>query len=84
MSGRHDANRAAYFSWPFLGLKGAGAGTGGGVGAGFSVCRDGRPIATVTDGTDYLELAGTPASKYVVAPIARGKEGRSAPARTLG
>ncbi|MGP3962432.1 hypothetical protein ACTWPT_41210 [Nonomuraea sp. 3N208] len=65
-----------FLSWPFLGIKVTGAGTGGRVGAGFSVYREGRPIATVADSTNYLEPAGTPASKYAVAPIVRGKEGR--------
>ncbi|WP_165977957.1 hypothetical protein [Nonomuraea diastatica] len=57
---------------------------GGRVSAGFSVYREGRPIAAVTDSTTYLEPADTPASTYAVAPIARGKEGRSTPARALG
>ncbi|MGN9847394.1 hypothetical protein ACTMTI_55935 [Nonomuraea sp. H19] len=71
-------------SWPFLGIKVTGAGTGGRVSAGFSVYREGRPIAMVTDSTNYLEPAGTPAAKYAIAPIARGREGRSTPARAVG
>ncbi|WP_188194668.1 hypothetical protein [Nonomuraea sp. SYSU D8015] len=70
-------------SWPFPGIKVTGAGTGGRVGAGFSVYREGRPIAMVTDGTNYLEPAGTPAFTYAIAPIARGKEGGSPPVRAL-
>ncbi|MFI7635896.1 rhamnogalacturonan lyase [Nonomuraea sp. NPDC049400] len=67
-----------FLSWRFLGSEVTGAGPAGMVGTDFRVYRDGHPIATVTDSTNYLDPAGTAASQYSVAPIG-GK--RSAPAR---
>ena len=46
---------------------------------GFSVYREGRPIATDTRSTNYLEPADTPAFQRAVALIVRGKEGRITP-----
>ncbi|MEU4536524.1 rhamnogalacturonan lyase [Streptosporangium sp. NPDC023825] len=69
-----------FLSWRLLGTEVTGAGRNGMLGAGFRLYRDGRPIATVTDSTNYRDVAGTPASSYAVAPIARGKEGRKSAA----
>ncbi|MEV4576582.1 rhamnogalacturonan lyase [Nonomuraea jabiensis] len=65
-----------FLSWRLLGTEVTGSGSGGMVGADFRVYRDGRPIATVTDSTNYLDPTGTATSRYSVAPIIRGKEGR--------
>ncbi|NUO61007.1 MAG: rhamnogalacturonan lyase [Hamadaea sp.] len=74
-----------FLSWRLLGTEVTGVGTHGMVGPGFRVYRDGRPIATVTDSTNFQDTAGTPASEYAVAPIVRGREGpKSAPIRTWG
>src|SRR5690606_34481728 len=48
----------------------------------FRVYRDGRPIATVTDSTNYLDTTGTPASRYQLAPIVKGREGKRGPSVT--
>nr|WP_226900540.1 rhamnogalacturonan lyase [Nonomuraea phyllanthi] len=65
-----------FLSWRLLGGEVTGAGSGGMVGTDFRVYRDGRPIAKVTDSTNYLDTSGTATSRYSVAPIARGREGR--------
>ncbi|QFY13393.1 rhamnogalacturonan lyase [Nonomuraea phyllanthi] len=65
-----------FLSWRLLGGEVTGAGSGGMVGTNFRVYRDGRPIAKVTDSTNYLDTSGTATSRYSVAPIARGREGR--------
>ncbi|MEU8381882.1 rhamnogalacturonan lyase [Streptosporangium sp. NPDC048865] len=65
-----------FLSWRFLGTEVTGAGRDGMLGATFRLYRDGRPIATVTDSTNYRDVAGTPASRYAVAPITGGREGR--------
>ncbi|MEU4516094.1 rhamnogalacturonan lyase [Nonomuraea wenchangensis] len=64
-----------FLSWRLLGDEVTGHGATGMTGADFRVYRDGRPIATVTDSTNHLDPAGTPASRYQVAPITRGREG---------
>ncbi|WP_440105139.1 rhamnogalacturonan lyase [Streptosporangium sp. H16] len=69
-----------FLSWRLLGSEVTGAGRNGMLGAAFRLYRDGRPIATVTDSTNYRDVAGTPASRYAVAPITRGKEGRKSAA----
>ncbi|MGP3920411.1 rhamnogalacturonan endolyase family protein [Nonomuraea sp. 10N515B] len=67
-------------SWRFLGAEVTGAGPIGMFGANFRVYRDGRPIATVTDSTNYLDPAGTPTSQHSVTPIGGH---RSAPTSAL-
>ncbi|MEU4407958.1 rhamnogalacturonan lyase [Streptosporangium sp. NPDC023963] len=69
-----------FLSWRLLGPEVTGAGRNGMLGTDFRLYRDGRPIATVTDSTNYRDVAGTPASGYAVAPITRGKEGRKSTA----
>ncbi|MCK2216199.1 rhamnogalacturonan lyase [Actinomadura sp. ATCC 31491] len=64
-----------FLSWRLLGDEVTGHGASGMTGADFRLYRDGRPLATVTDSTNYLDAAGTPASRYQVAPITRGREG---------
>nr|WP_240506398.1 rhamnogalacturonan lyase [Thermoactinospora rubra] len=68
-----------FLSWRFLGTEVTGAGARGMVGADFRVYRDGRPIATVTDSTNYLDTSGSAASRYSVAPVVKGKEGHRSP-----
>ncbi|WP_206641757.1 hypothetical protein [Nonomuraea polychroma] len=60
--------RGVFLSWCLLGTEVTGAGPGGRLGADFRVYRDGRPIATVTDSTNYLDPVGTPTFQYSVAP----------------
>ncbi|MEV0201449.1 rhamnogalacturonan lyase [Nonomuraea sp. NPDC050691] len=68
--------QGVFLSWRLLGDEVTGHGATGVSGADFRVYRDGRPIATVTDSTNYLDPAGAPASRYQVAPVTRGREGR--------
>ncbi|MFI6738949.1 rhamnogalacturonan lyase [Nonomuraea sp. NPDC050451] len=79
------APNGVFLSWRLLGTEVTGSGSGGMVGANFRVYREGRPIATVTDSTNYLDPTGTATSRYSVAPIVRGREGRpSAAVRPWG
>src|SRR5690606_16924740 len=73
-------DQGVFLSWRLLGDEVTGAGPNGMVGTDFRVYRDGKPIATVTDSTNYLDRQGTGASEYRVAPIVKGRESqRSAP-----
>ncbi|MEW9555785.1 rhamnogalacturonan lyase [Nonomuraea sp. NPDC050783] len=65
-----------FLSWRLLGDEVTGHGATGMTGADFRLYRDGRPVATVAGSTNYLDAAGTPASRYQVAPVERGREGR--------
>lgn len=77
--------RGVFLSWRLLGTEVTGAGATGMAGPAFRLYRDGRPVATVTAGTNHLDLAGSPSSRYQVAPIVRGREGpRSAPVSPWG
>ncbi|MFI7129428.1 rhamnogalacturonan lyase [Nonomuraea sp. NPDC050153] len=71
-----------YLSWRLLGSEVTGHGATGMTGADFKVYRDGRPIATVTDSTNYLDRGATAGSEYRVAPIVKGREGRHSSAAT--
>ncbi|MGR6917883.1 rhamnogalacturonan lyase [[Actinomadura] parvosata] len=76
-----STSEGVFLSWRLLGDEVTGHGTSGMTGANFRVYRDGRPIATVTDSTNYRDPAGTATSEYRVAPVVKGREGRrSAPA----
>jgi rhamnogalacturonan endolyase len=67
-----------FLSWRLLGSEVTGHSGKGMTGADFHVYRDGERIATVTDSTNYLDAAGSPAATYRVAAIVGGAEaGRS-------
>ncbi|MGW0803984.1 rhamnogalacturonan lyase [Nonomuraea sp. NPDC002799] len=72
----------AFLSWRLLGDEVSGHGANGLTGADFKVYKDGHPIATVTDSTNYLDRGAAAGSEYRVAPITRGREGRRSPAAT--
>jgi hypothetical protein len=59
-----STSEGTFLSWRLLGDEVTGAGATGMTGADFRVYRDGRPIATVTDSTNYRDPAGTAASEY--------------------
>ncbi|MGW4947501.1 rhamnogalacturonan lyase [Actinoplanes sp. NPDC004185] len=68
-----------FLSWRLLAPEATGATATGLAGPDFRVYRDGRPVALVTDSTNWLDPDGTPASRYRVAAVVRGREaGRSA------
>ena len=68
-----------FLSWRLLGQEVTGHTATGMAGPAFHVYRDGRRIATVTDSTNYLDRAGTAASRYRVAPAGRHSDsGRGA------
>jgi rhamnogalacturonan endolyase len=72
-------SQGVFLSWRLLGSEVWGHTATGMAGSDFRVYRDGTRIATVTDSTNYLDPAGTPASTYRVASVVRGHEvGRSA------
>ncbi|MEV4099467.1 rhamnogalacturonan lyase [Nonomuraea sp. NPDC049649] len=77
-----STGQGVFLSWRLLGDEVTGHGPGGMTGPGFRVYRDGRPIATVTDSTNYHDRAGTSRSLYRVAPIVKGREGKHGPAAT--
>ena len=52
-------DQGVFLSWRLLGDEVTGAGPNGMVGTDFRVYRDGKPIATVTDSTNYLDRHGT-------------------------
>ncbi|MGN9845518.1 rhamnogalacturonan lyase [Nonomuraea sp. H19] len=76
------AGEGVFLSWRLLGDEVSGHGATGMTGADFRVYRDGRPIATVTDSTNFLDTAGTGSSAYRVAPIVKGREGRRSASAT--
>ncbi|MGI5289793.1 rhamnogalacturonan lyase [Nonomuraea polychroma] len=75
-------SEGVFLSWRLLGNEVTGAGATGMEGADFRVYRDGRPIATVTDSTNYLDAAGTGSAEYRIAPVVKGREGRRSAAAT--
>ncbi|RVX41750.1 hypothetical protein EDD27_4317 [Nonomuraea polychroma] len=77
-----STSEGVFLSWRLLGNEVTGAGATGMEGAGFRVYRDGRPIATVSDSTNYLDAAGTGSAEYRVAPVVKGREGRRSAAAT--
>ncbi|MFC5827449.1 rhamnogalacturonan lyase [Nonomuraea insulae] len=77
-----STSEGVFLSWRLLGEEVSGHSASGMTGADFRVYRDGRPIATVTDSTNYRDATGTAESEYRVAPIVKGREGRRSPAAT--
>jgi hypothetical protein len=71
-----STSEGVFLSWRLLGDEVSGSGETGLTGTDFRVYRDGRPIAKVTDSTNYRDADGTGTSEYRVAPITRGREGR--------
>jgi rhamnogalacturonan endolyase len=68
-----------FVSWRLLGTEVSGHTATGVAGADFRVYRDGKPIALVTDSTNYLDAAGGTTDTYQVAAVTHGREqGRSA------
>ncbi|MFE6038390.1 rhamnogalacturonan lyase [Streptomyces sp. NPDC056452] len=65
-----------FLSWRLLGSEATGHTDTGLAGADFRVYRDGRPIATVTDSTNYLDRDGASDAEYRVAAIVDGREAR--------
>ncbi|OLF16369.1 rhamnogalacturonan lyase [Actinophytocola xanthii] len=63
-----------FLSWRLLGHEVTGHSEAGLIGTDFRVYRDGRPVATVTDSTNYLDRAGTAQARYRVVPLADGRE----------
>lgn len=65
-----------FLSWRLLGSEATGHTDTGLAGADFRVYRDGKPIATVTDSTNYLDRDGASGAEYRVAAIVDGREAR--------
>ncbi len=68
-----------FLSWRFLATDATGATAAGLTGADFTVYRDGEPIATVTDSTNYLDTSaaggtGAPAAGYSIGTVVDGVE----------
>lgn len=71
-----STSEGVFLSWRLLGQEVTGHSQTGMAGANFRVYRDGKRIATVTDSTNYLDTTGNAASRYRVAAVVRGREGR--------
>ena len=63
-----------FLSWRLLGHEVTGRSDSGMTGADFRVYRDGEPIATVTDSTNYRDPDGTQTAQYRVAALVGGAE----------
>jgi hypothetical protein len=63
-----------FLSWRLLGREVFGHTATGMAGATFRVYRDGVRIANVADSTNYLDPAGTAASRYRVAAVLHGRQ----------
>jgi rhamnogalacturonan endolyase len=70
-----STSEGVFVSWRLLVSEATGSSETGLTGTDFTVYRDGAAIATVTDSTNLLDPAGTPASQYSVAPLVGGVEG---------
>ncbi|MER5894643.1 rhamnogalacturonan lyase [Streptomyces sp. NPDC001876] len=71
-----SSGEGVFLSWRLLGPEATGHTDTGLAGADFRVYRDGRPVATVTDSTNYLDRDGTSGAEYRVAAIVDGREAR--------
>ncbi len=63
-----------FLSWRLLGSEVTGATSTGVKGSDFNVYRDGQPLATVTDSTNFLDQDASGAASYSVAAISDGIE----------
>ncbi len=68
-----------FLSWRLLAGEATGHNATGLTGVNFRVYRDGRPIAVVTDSTNYLDASGAGTSVYRVAPVSGGKSATARP-----
>ena len=68
------SGEGVFVSWRLLGEEARGFSQTGVTGVGFRVYRDGRPIATVTDSTNYHDPDGDSRSRYRIVPLDRGHE----------
>ena len=64
-----------FLSWRLFRNEVDGYSDTGLTGANFAVYRDGRPIALVTDSTNYFDWNGHRDAEYQVAPVLNGQEG---------
>jgi hypothetical protein len=69
-------DQGVFLSWRLLGQEVTGHTDSGMAGADFVVYRDNKPIATVTDSTNFVDPDGTATSAYAVAPVVDGKQGK--------
>ncbi|WP_233580671.1 rhamnogalacturonan lyase [Streptomyces triticirhizae] len=76
------SGEGVFLSWRLLGQEADGHSETGLTGVDFRVYRDGRPIATVTDSTNFLDPDGTTDSSYRVAALVDGREQRPSRAVT--
>ncbi|MDT0267218.1 rhamnogalacturonan lyase [Streptomyces sp. DSM 44915] len=74
-----STEEGVFLSWRLLGPEATGHTETGVAGPDFRVYRDGRPVTTVTDSTNFLDTDGTSASSYQVAAIVDGREQRRSP-----
>lgn len=69
-----STDEGVFVSWRLLGSEATGATDTGLAGPDFRLYRDGQPIATVTDSTNFADPDGTAQSSYTVAPVVNGVE----------
>ncbi len=65
-----------HLSWRLLGTEVTGSTESGMEGADFAVYRGNQQLAVVTDSTNFLDPDGDARSRYRVAPVVDGKEGK--------
>ena len=61
--------RGVFLSWRLMRSEVTAATKQRIIGESFTVCRNGQPIATVEDSTNYLDASGTEGDTYTVAPV---------------
>ncbi len=66
------AGEGVFLSWRLLASEATGATATGVAGPDFILYRDGAPIATVSDSTNYADVEGDSTSVYTVAPVVNG------------
>ncbi|MFH8249754.1 rhamnogalacturonan lyase [Microbacterium sp. B2969] len=72
-----STTQGVFVSWRLLASEATGSTATGIAGPDFVVARDGQPIATVTDSTNYVDAAGTTSSRYTVTPVVDGIAGEA-------
>jgi hypothetical protein len=67
-------SEGVFLSWRLLGKEATGHNDHGLTGTDFTVYRDGKRLATVTDSTNYLDKSGSQSSRYRVVSVVNGHE----------
>ncbi|WP_320779932.1 rhamnogalacturonan lyase [Streptomyces sp. CRN 30] len=74
------SEEGVFLSWRLLATEATGATKTGLKGADFRVYRNGRPLATVRDSTNFVDTSPVAGAKYQVAAVTQGRERDRSPA----